>query len=206
MKHSGIYIIGATGTGRDEVARAIKARFLVLDATMNITIKKANDIISNDLDSSLSSLQKMRLIRDSRETLKCLYGNDYWNNKLLSTNGTFPIISDGSGMNNLDYWRSKNFVCIGVFAKEAIRIPQIETEYGFTPILEDLRHKVEMESIYSATSLTDYSIEYVDTLQSLATKARQLATTIFNLVPDPAPNPSPEPNLVKEPKEPKEKE
>lgn len=182
MKHSGIYIIGATGVGRDEVAKAIKARFLVLDSTMTITIKKANDLISNDLDSSLSPLQKMRLIRDSRETLKCLYGNDYWNNKLLSTNGSFPIISDGSGMNNLEYWSSKNFCCIGVFAKEAIRIPQIELEYGFTPILEDLRHKVEMESIYSATSLTDYSLEFIDTIDNLKTKSRQLATTIFNLV------------------------
>lgn len=182
MKHSGIYIIGATGTGRDEVAKAIKSKFLVLDSTMTITIKKANDLISNDLDSSLSPLQKMRLIRDSRETLKCLYGNDYWNNKLLSTNSTFPIISDGSGMNNLEYWSSKNFCCIGVFAKEAIRIPQIELEYGFTPILEDLRHKVEMESIYSATSLTDYSLEFIDTIDNLKTKSRQLATTIFNLV------------------------
>lgn len=187
MRHAGIYIIGATGVGRDEVARAIKARFLVLDSTMNITIKKANDLINNDLDSSLSPLQKMRLIRDSRETLKCLYGADYWNNKLLSTNGTFPIISDGSGMNNLDYWRGKNFCCVGVFAKEAVRIPQIEVEYGFSPILEDLRHKTELESIYSATSLTDYSLEYVDTLQNLATKARQLATTIFNLAPETTP-------------------
>jgi hypothetical protein len=107
-------------------------------------------------------------------------------------------------MNNLDYWRAKNFCCIGVFAKEVIRIPQIETEYGFTPILEDLRHKVEMESIYSATSLTDYSLEFVDTLANLATKARQLATTIFNLAPEPVPAPTPEPNTVKESKESKE--
>lgn len=190
MKHSGIYIIGATGTGRDDVAKAIKSRFLVLDSTMNITIKKANDLISNDLDSSLSPLQKTRLIRDSRETLKCLYGNDYWNNKLASTNETFPIISDGSGMNNLAYWRGKNFCCIGVFAKEAVRIPQIELEYGFKPIDEDLRHKVELESIYSATSLTDYSVEYVDTLENLRAKSRLLATTIFNLIPDPVPEPT----------------
>lgn len=157
-----IILFGTMGVGKTTVAKILEKQFEYFRLSLG---KKIHQECKMHGSETREEMQKYA--RYMRE----VFGQDVWNDYLYNhyiegLKNTKIVIDDGRQPDEMLYWRQKGFICIGVTAKEKLRIERIEKRSGYIPTRKQLNHTTEIMT-KNCVSQCKYIIHNDDTLDEL---------------------------------------
>jgi dephospho-CoA kinase len=168
------------GAGKDETAK-------VLEDTFQYIVMKLGKYIRKDCNKrNYRNMDERQLYQDYGQMCRKLFGEDVWNEVLKEDINSWNIIykkiekreldfiiADGRQLNEFDYWTSKGFVTIGVYADEEIRKERLIKRDGKDQSQYFL-HETELQAA-ECVKKCQYIIENNGTLDELREKVLEIA-------------------------------
>lgn len=177
-----VILFGAMGAGKDTVANMLQ--FLAEKhnkkeydyACVNLKLSRKIYCIIRDLTGREPTRKELQ---ELGEFCRKLFGNNVWNETLYADIDTFLndpavnfIITDGRQAHELDFWKKKGFVPIGVAAPLEERLKRIAERDGYDQT-DRANHETEARALETVNHC-DIIIYNDGTIDELRDKVREV--------------------------------
>ena len=137
-----IIIFGTMGAGKDTVAKLFEAiasgivRHEFYRGKLGGNIRAEVDSVADE------TVNKRELYQKYGEAMRDIFGKDHWNKQVFdefygvelirqqANESISFVIADGRQMHELEFWKDKGFVAVGVTAPPEIRIHRLKERDG----------------------------------------------------------------------------
>jgi dephospho-CoA kinase len=176
-----LIIFGTMGAGKDTVAKLYEA---IAGGVLwhEIYRGKLGGNIRAEVDTVAdSTVNKRELYQKYGEAMRDIFGKDHWNKQvadefqgmqIISANEGRDIsfvIADGRQMHELEYWRERGFVTVGVTAPPELRIERLKARDGVdqSEMLNHITEQRVMECFEHCNYLLDNSGSVEDLIDAV---------------------------------------